>query len=839
MSKSLQRRLQTTVRKSDIRVVTSSRPAVEARRSFQAAQDTGSGDENDICHQRLATWLGVVENYQEFFQSMVAAELDLATVYARIGDILRVPVQESVLLLPTSCDGVQAVTKRLKGFQQLMVEGHCAISQTTKHGAVNTLKQLHAEVQELKNSYSATIHPVYMELAQCKLSIDQRSRLLVATIKAAGDSSSTGKEVVKDPFIINLEVEALLRKRAEIENELFRLAMAQQARILEFEPRFVSRLAETVSGFMSVVSEQHKQLRLCAKRDVRTISRIDGATEWKHFSTTFGDVLAAPQASSGHAQADDYTYDGKGSEWVQVLRQGVVALREQSQLFRSTWQSKYGVVTTRGYFHVFRSQGDVVRGVPETSVFLPRARISMVSAGTLQISSGNKFSRCRIVIQDGAASLDNWRLLMESACFRNTCPVSSVDGGLATPPDSGAEESPVRERRHSTHGLARRSALSKASRRRSLAPHHTDSPLGAAATPTTRGRPFSADVSMLTQTPIALAQLSLTTTYTPTKNIYMQPLDSTPLNALRYAPVTHLSPIMNSRQLASFEAYSPEFSDSPGTSRLENTSAGSSHSNSNPFDTGAVHAPNSLGSSSSSGAPHQAESLFEPSASRDSESGPLPSLPCLLARVPSRSGQEAYLHADERWAPSQQRHFEPSRATRSEAGYAGGLPSHAFSAAEPRRPHQFSSSADYVPSGYGYSSDIWYSDVLSMPDPTQRASSRPRPRPRSMIHEPSFAQGALDPNNPYLGDFIASRPERLSLSSTSQHIVSTRTEAGPFMLQGRLGNPRVVSQPAAIGSASPTLASQVSIGPCVSTPRSSHDSIPEYAFEYELATPDM
>ncbi|KAJ2350171.1 hypothetical protein GGH91_000339 [Coemansia sp. RSA 2671] len=837
MSKSLQRRLPTTVRKSDIRVVASSRPAVEARQSFRAAQDTGSGDENDICHQRLATWLSVVENYQEFFQSMVAAELDLATVYARIGDILRVPVQESVLLLPTSCNGVQAVTKRLKGFQQLMVEGHCAISQTTKHGALNTLKQLRARVQELKDSYSAAIQPIYMELEQCKLSIDQRSRLLVAAIKAADDSSSAGKEVAKDPFIINLEVEALLRKRAELENELFGLAMAQQAHVQEFEPEFVSRLTETVSDFMSVVSEQHKQMRLCAKRDVRAIGKVDGASEWKHFSITFGDVLATPQASNGQAQADDYTYDGKGSEWVQVLRQGVVALREQSQLFRSTWQSKYGVVTTRGYFHVFRSQGDVVRGVPETSVFLPRARISMVRAGTLQISSGNKFNRCRIVIQDGAASLDNWRLLMESACFRNACPSSSVDGGLATPPDSGTEDSPVRDRRHSAHGLARPSALSKASRRRSLAPYHAESPLGAAATPTTRGRPFSADVSMLTHTPIALKQQSLTTTYTPTKNIYMQPLDSTPLSALRYAPVAHLSPIMSTRQLASFEAYSPEFSDSPGASRLENTSAGSSHSNSDPFGAGPDHAHNSLDSSSSSAAPHQAESLFEPSASHDSESGPLSSLPRLLARAPSRSDQEVYPHADEHWAPSQQRHFEPTRATRSEAGYTSGLPSHGFSRTETQRPRQFSSSADYVPNGYGYSSDIWHSDVLSMPDPAQRAGSRPRPR--SMIHEPSFAQGALDPTNPYLGDFIVSRPARLSLSSTAQHTVSTRTEAGRFMLQGRLGNPRVVSQPTARGSASPTRASQVSVGPCVSTPRSSHDSIPEYAFEYELATPDM
>ncbi|KAJ2741787.1 saccharopine dehydrogenase (NADP+, L-glutamate-forming), partial [Coemansia sp. BCRC 34301] len=180
------------------------------------------------------------------------------------------------------------------------------------------------------------------------------------------------------------------------------------------------------------------------------------------------------------------------------------------------------------------------------------------------------------------------------------------------------------------------------------------------------------------------------------------------------------------------------------------------------------------------------------------------------------SAQEAYPHADERW----QRHFEPTRATRSEEGYAGGM--------------------FHVPVGYSYSADIWHSDVLSMPDPVQRAaaavSAGSRPRPRSMIHEPSHTHGALDPTNPYLGDFIASRPTRLDAAGAAHHCP---VAPGPFVLQGRLGHPRVVSQPAALGSASPTCTSHMSVGPCASTPRSSRDSIPEYAFGYELATPDI
>ncbi|KAJ1670154.1 hypothetical protein GGF38_001721 [Coemansia sp. RSA 25] len=736
MSKSLQRRSQVTVRKSDIRVVTSSKPAAEARRSFRAAQDTGSGDENDIVYQRLATWLGVVQNYQEYFQSMVAAELDLATVYARIGDILRVPVQASALLLPASGEGAQAVARRLKGFQQLMVEGHCAISQAAKQGALGTLDLLHSEAKALLDAYAAALSPVYGELAQCKASIERRARLLEAAIAAAG----ADKEVAKDPFLLNLEVEALLRKRAALENELFRAAREQQARVEAFEPRLVAGLASAVGGFVGAVSAQHRQLRLRAKRDVRAIARVDGAGEWRHFSAAHGAVLAAPQAARGAAQAGDYAYGGRGSAWARVLRQGVVAVRAQGPLFRSTWQSRYGVVTPRGYFHVFRSQGDVVRGVPETSVFLPRAHVALVRAGTLQISSGGALGRSRIVIQDGAASLAHWRLLMESASRRSSTPEGA---GLATPPDSGAEESPPR----------------------SLSPPRNMSP-SCNMSPRHHLRPFSADASMLAQT--------------PTKLIYLQPLGATPLGR---APPALLSPARPcsvdawpcsiDARLCSIDAYSPAFSDSRSASRA-----------------GSCAPP---GSSSSSGAPPQPESLFAPSASQDSESAPLSSLPRLRARAPPLSAQEAYPRADE-------------RCQRADIWHSADI----WRSADAWHP-----------------ADIWHSDVLSMPDPARRAAAAAgsRPRPRSMIHEPSYAHGALDPANPYLGDFFASRPARASAAP-----------AAP-VLQGRLGHPRAVSQPAALGPASPTLASYLSVGPCASTPRSSRDSIPEHAFECELPAP--
>ncbi|KAJ2527014.1 hypothetical protein EV175_007590, partial [Coemansia sp. RSA 1933] len=83
------RSLASAVRKSDIRVLAMDQTEHAAQNAFVPAQSTGSGDAGDLCYQRLKTWLHVVGDYLEYFQSMAAAELDLATVYARIGDILK------------------------------------------------------------------------------------------------------------------------------------------------------------------------------------------------------------------------------------------------------------------------------------------------------------------------------------------------------------------------------------------------------------------------------------------------------------------------------------------------------------------------------------------------------------------------------------------------------------------------------------------------------------------------------------------------------------------------------------------------------------------------------
>ncbi|KAI9500989.1 hypothetical protein BX070DRAFT_50094 [Coemansia spiralis] len=522
------------VRKSDIRVVPNDHGLPVAQSAFVPAQSTGSGDTDDLCYQRLETWLHVVDDYLEFFKSMVAAELDLATVYARIGDILKVPLPENAMVLPVDGDGIQGVTWKLKSFQQLMVENHCSISQETKKNTLTELTCLRQEVKKMADCYVASIHPVHETLVQCKQNIRKRSELLDVAIAAASDVSQCRKEAVKDPFIINLEIEALMRKRAEIENRLYATSVTQQVQIKQFESQFIDRLSAAVGDYMNLVSTRHKRLRLTAKQDVHAISTLDAAAEWSHFSTAFENVLGAPQSTNGKSKPDDYPYPGKDSDWIRVLRQGVIALKEHGPLFRSTWQSKYGVLTTRGYFHVFRSQGDVVKGAPETSVFLPRAHIAMARSGTLQISSGSRFNRCRIIIQDGTTSLDNWRLLMESVCYRNTSGLrfAVVDPGLATPPESSADESTPSSQEKSTARRVRvhRSAQTRSSRRRSLAMSGSRKSAveGIAATPTRRGRPFSVDTSMLAQSPLGYGHFSRPVSFTPTQDIYMQPLGNTP-----------------------------------------------------------------------------------------------------------------------------------------------------------------------------------------------------------------------------------------------------------------------------------------------------------------------
>ncbi|KAJ2080431.1 hypothetical protein H4R24_003086 [Coemansia sp. RSA 988] len=728
VGRSLKRRSQqAAVRKGDIRVVA----GCASHGAFEAAHSTGSGAADDVCEQRLAAWQHAVENYQEFFMSMAAAELDLATVYARIGDIVKVPQREDALLLPAERDGMQGIGRRLKAFQQQQVETHCALSHAAKHGAMPALNKLHGEVCSARAAYGAAMRPLHAQLEACKSGAARRTQLLGAAITAAQDASARAREVAKDPFIINLEVEALLRRRADLENQLFDAAMAQQARMREFEPRFIEQLAATVSRYMGAVSAQHKPLRLAAKRGVRALGMVDGAAEWTHFSSAFAEVLRLPQGATGRAQAREYEHVGRHSVWVRVLRQGVVALKEHGPLFRSTWQSKYAVLTARGYLHVFRSQGDVARAAPESSVFLPRARVSPVRAGELHVCCGGRFNRTRIVIQDAAASLEHWRSLMECA----------ASPALATPPDSGSDEPPQDESNR------RRSRLD-------------GMPL---ASPCVAARPFSADVSLLAHTPTPLARFAQHMSFTPTREIHMLPLA---------AVATPLSPLAVASASASFDAYSPCFSDSPPANCSDDIPESPE-----PLAQSVAHVD---ASSSSSAAPHQPESLFEHSDSLDSDSAPLGSLPRLgHARQMSRSFLEPFPAADE---------LTGRRATSLDTAHAGA------SIIDLQRPRLCSSSPGFAPLGPGFSRDLWHADLLSVPEPTQRVSGELRPRPRSMICEPTATDvGLLDPRNPYLEDFLAKRcPRDTRVGSRAS---DSSAHQKPLWRASLASNLRAASQP--------------------------------------------
>ncbi|KAJ2800099.1 hypothetical protein H4R20_004187 [Coemansia guatemalensis] len=731
--RSLRRRSQQApVRKGDIRVVAGGTD----HGAFEAARSTGSGAADDVCEQRLAAWQHAVENYQEFFTSMAAAELDLATVYARIGDIIKVPQREDALLLPVDRDGIQGIGRRLKAFQQQQVETHCALSHAAKHGALAALRKLHGEVCAARTAYGAAMQPLHAQLEACKVGAARRTQLLGATIAAAQDAGARTREVAKDPFIINLEVEALLRRRADLENQLFATAMAQQARMREFEPRFIEQLAGIVSRYMGAVSAQHKPLRLAAKRGVRALGAVDGAAEWAHFDNAFAEVLRQPQGATGCAQAQEYAHVGRHSAWVRVLRQGVVALKEHGPLFRSTWQSKYAVLTARGYLHVFRSQGDVARAAPESSVFLPRARVSPVRAGELHVSCGGHFNRTRIVIQDAAASLEHWRSLMQCAAAPS----------LATPPDSGSDEA--------LPGVPSRQ------RSRLEAEQH--------APPSAATRPFSADVSLLAQTPTPLARFAQRMSFTPTQEIHMLPLA---------AAAVPLSPLVAASASASFDAYSPCFSDTPPANYTDDAPESAEQ-----LTQPATQADASSGSSA---APRRPDSLFEHSDSLDSDSAPLGSLPRLgHARQMSRGLLERFPAADE---------LAGSRAASLDTGRTG------TSIIDLQRPRLCSSSPGFAPPGPGFSRDLWHADLLAVPEPAQRVSGELRQRPRSMICASTSADAdLLDPRNPYLGDFLAKRcPRDTRVGSRASDCSAHQT---PLWRASRTPNLRAASQPSELAS---------------------------------------
>ncbi|KAJ2787068.1 hypothetical protein GGI15_001000 [Coemansia interrupta] len=468
------RRRTAHVRKSDIRVVDGS----EGRRlaAFKPADSVGSGDAHDVCHQRLSGWLAMVASYTEYFRSMAAAELDVATVYARIGDTLKVPVREGALFAPPDDGrGVQAAAWRLKALQQQMVERHAAVGRAARQAALAEMLALHDELHVLRRSYEAAVRPLHDELKQCAERAAQRRHVLEDALRA--------RRPEKDPFIVRLEVAALGRKHAELARRLQAQVDAQLGVLGDAEPRVARRVAAAVSAFVDAVGGAHRQLGAAAEQTLHALAPLDAEHEWPAFAERFGSAL--------HAVAVPALGEPCGAADAHVVRQGVVAMREAGPMFRSTWQSKFCVLTAHGFFHVFRSQGDVARGAPETSVYLPLARVAR-RAGTLQLGAGSKFSRCRIVMQDAPDSLARWQRLMAGTCAAEP----QVHSGLATPPDSSGDEAEAE---------AEASACSPGLR--------------------TPPRPATVRRFQFTPTRVAAQQQAQPSPL----NIYMRPLDASPL----------------------------------------------------------------------------------------------------------------------------------------------------------------------------------------------------------------------------------------------------------------------------------------------------------------------
>ncbi|KAJ2863330.1 hypothetical protein GGI22_001978, partial [Coemansia erecta] len=456
----------------------------------------------------------------------------------------------------------------------------------------------------------------------------------------------------------------------------------------------------------------------------------------------------------------------------------------------------------------------------------------------------------------------------------------SAESGLATPETSADESSdPASEKfSHTPRVTETRMAKGRASGKRSL-----DTPTGApdqmaedvAATPTRRGRPFSVDASMLAQTPLGYAQFGRPVSFTPTQDIYLQPLSALsgaatgtpPPNRHGAFAVTNLSPIPNVSDITGLGSYSSDYTDSSGRDGMVvgNASPASSRDGSDEvFGKSQAMELNLTNSSASSGVPHQPESLFERGLSQDTETAPIASLPRLRKRRSSdvlasprvdtrvKDRRVGSTEGDFWLSGSRRFSFAPVRATRSEAGLdpsIQGWDNSGGSIVDLKQARPYSSSARYVPGGFGLGTDIWSSDVLSIPDPAaRRPFSECRQRPRSMIlHQPSScsAHAVLDPTNPYLGEFLASRRMRNtrvdSCTSTvcaGQPTALWRSSAQSDLSGSTSTHHRVASQPAAAaaaatGKTSPPLQKLLSVGPCPPIAPDSHDPIPEAAYEYD------
>ncbi|PVU94716.1 hypothetical protein BB561_002321 [Smittium simulii] len=341
---------------------------------------TGTAD--DIYLQRLNVYSKVIFDYKDYFIRLMSAEMDLAHVYARIGDALTLPFSNSTLLLTKdNPNSIHAAVLETKSCQQNQVDFHLNFSNYLKTIILPKIKTIEEQNKNFISAYKVTAGFITGQLTSCDLVLEKNAKALNATCLDRNADILT-KNAGTDPLFQVIEIAQLIIKKKSIMGNLQATAKKQLTAAHKYEINTIEALKCVLADFYQYKTNSLKILVNSFSGNFNSIYNINPDAEYNHFIKQFEDIIQnntiqitkmANMEHDNHINESETLIQDqiyilfKNYNWsikqvptlhylknkFCIIKQGAIAIQEKTRLFKKSYHRANMILTSAGYLHIY------------------------------------------------------------------------------------------------------------------------------------------------------------------------------------------------------------------------------------------------------------------------------------------------------------------------------------------------------------------------------------------------------------------------------------------------------------------------------------------------------
>ncbi|PVU87057.1 hypothetical protein BB559_006254 [Furculomyces boomerangus] len=348
---------QIAIKKSDIKVDVGNK----STKFFVTGTTSGTGRPDDLTFQRLTAYTELITEYIEYFRRFSAATMDLSLVYARIADVLTVPMNKGDMFIPLEENGLQSMMVQSKSFQQYLVEEYMKLSKNIKEDILADLSSLLEQLQAKIENYKINIGFISGQLVECDSLIQKKMTEIKKAYKELMMKTST-KDIKLDPYFMVIDIERHRHKRDGIAMQLKTEDAKQQHELGIFEEKLVEKLCNSLKRFYKYQCEVFENSKNECMEKIEKISLIKSSDEFLHFSNKFKKVLDHTNTEELNGKTENpkfpEVYFKKNSVEemtfeLKVIEKGFLVVTERQMFFKKVSHRAYLMLTSSGYLHVY------------------------------------------------------------------------------------------------------------------------------------------------------------------------------------------------------------------------------------------------------------------------------------------------------------------------------------------------------------------------------------------------------------------------------------------------------------------------------------------------------